>query len=104
MNVPESAGETLPGPIWLRPSVPLPVPTLAVTVQLVPLPVTVVIAAPVRPVAARLNAEALTPVTLRLKLTLHETVEVMVVCAQAEAQVMAVGSGLACLRRCPRSQ
>jgi hypothetical protein len=63
---------------------------LAVTVQLVPLPVTEVMAEPVSPVAARLNAEALTPVTLRLKLTLHETVEVMVLCAQAVAQLMAV--------------
>ncbi len=90
MNVPESAGETLPGPLWFKPSVPLPVPTLAVTVQFVPLPETVVIAAPVRPVATRLNAEALTPVTLRLKLTLHETVEVMAVCVQAVAQVIAV--------------
>jgi hypothetical protein len=90
VNVPESAGETLPGPLWFKPSVPLPVPTLAVTVQLVPLPVTEVMAEPVSPVAARLNAEALTPVTLRLKLTLHETVEVMVLCAQAEAQLMAV--------------
>jgi hypothetical protein len=63
---------------------------LAVTVRLVPLPLTEVMAEPVSPVAARLNAEALTPVTLRLKLTLHETVEVMVLCAQAEAQLMAV--------------
>jgi hypothetical protein len=90
VNVPESAGETLPGPLWFKPSVPLPVPTLAVTVQLVPLPVTEVMAEPVSPVAARLNAEALTPVTLRLKLTVHDTEDVILVCVHAVAQVIAV--------------
>jgi hypothetical protein len=90
VNVPESAGETLPGPLWFKPSVPLPVPTLAVTVRLVPLPLTEVMAEPVSPVAARLNAEALTPVTLRLKLTLHDTEDVILVCVHAVAQVIAV--------------
>jgi hypothetical protein len=66
------------------------VPTFAVTVQLVPLPLTVVIAEPLRPVATRPKALASTPVTLRLKVTLHDTVVVMAVCVQAVAQVMAV--------------
>jgi hypothetical protein len=90
VNVPASVGETAPAALWFKPSVPAPVPTLAVTTQLVPLPVTVVMAEPVRPLATRLNALALTPVTLRLKVTLHETVVVMAVCAHAVAQVMAV--------------
>ena len=63
---------------------------MAVTVQLVPLPVTDVIAEPVRPVAARLNTEASTPATLRLKVTFHDTELVMAVCEHAVAQVMAV--------------
>jgi hypothetical protein len=73
-----------------RPSVPAPVPTFAVTVQLVPLTLTVVIAEPLRPVATRPKALASTPVTLRLKVTVHDTVDVMLVCTQVLAQLIAV--------------
>ena len=65
-------------------------PTFAVTVQLVPLPVTVVIDEPVKPLATRLKAAAVTLVTLRLKVTLQDTVLVMAVCVHAVAQVIAV--------------
>jgi hypothetical protein len=47
-------------------------------------------AEPVSPLATRLNALALTPVTLRLNVTFHETVLVIAVCVHAVAQVMAV--------------
>ena len=80
----------MPAPVWLNPRVPAPVPTLAVTTQLVPLPVTVVIDEPVKPLATRLNALASTPVTLRLNVTFHDTVLVMAVCVHAVAQVIAV--------------
>ena len=80
----------MPAPVWLKPKVPAPVPTFAVTTQLVPLPVTVVIAEPVSPLATRLNAVASTPVTLRLNVTFHETVLVMAVCVHAAVQVIAV--------------
>jgi hypothetical protein len=66
------------------------VPTFAVTVQLVPLPLTVVIEDPVSPVATRPKAADVTFDTLRLKVTFQETVVVMDVCVQAVAQVMAV--------------
>jgi hypothetical protein len=46
--------------------------------------------APLSPVDTRLNAVELTPVTLRLKVTVHATVEAVVACAQVLAQVIAV--------------
>ena len=92
MKVPLSAGDTAPGPLWFNPSVPAPVPTLAVTVQLVPLPVTEVMAAPLKPLATSVNALASTFVTLRLNVTFHDTVGVMDVCVHAVAQLMAVTS------------
>ena len=80
----------MPAPVWFRPKVPAPVPTLAVTTQLVPLPVTEVIDEPVKPLATRLKAADVTLLTLRLKVTFHDTVVVMAVCVHAVAQVMAV--------------
>src|SRR5262245_44793053 len=57
-----------------RPSVPLPVPVLAVTVYWLPLPLTAVIVAPVTaPVVARAKSEVSTPVTLSLNTTVHDT-------------------------------
>jgi hypothetical protein len=47
---------------------------------------------PVSPVAARLNAADVTLLTLRLKVTVHDTDDVMLVCVHAVAQVMAVTS------------
>jgi hypothetical protein len=70
--------------------VPLPTPRIAVTVQVVPLPVTAAMDAPLSPVDTRLNAVELTPVTLRLKVTVHATVEAVVACVQVLAQVIAV--------------
>jgi hypothetical protein len=70
--------------------VPAPVPTFAVTVQLLPLPLTVVIAEPLRPLVTRPNAADVTFETLRLNVTFHDTVAVMAVCVHAVAQVMAV--------------
>ena len=67
-------------------------PTSAVTVHVVPLPVTEVMDEPVSPVAARLNAADVTLLTLRLKVTVHDTDDVMLVCVHAVAQVMAVTS------------
>jgi hypothetical protein len=90
VKVPVNAGDTVPAPVWFRPRVPAPVPTFAVTVQLVPLPLTVVIADPVSPLATRPKAAAVTFVTLRLKVTFHDTVVVMDVCEHAVVQVMAV--------------
>jgi hypothetical protein len=92
VKVPVSVGDTVPAPVWFRPSVPAPVPTSAVTVHVVPLPVTEVMDEPVSPVAARLNAADVTLLTLRLKVTVHDTDDVMLVCVQAVAQVMAVTS------------
>jgi hypothetical protein len=90
VNVPVNAGDTVPAPDWFRPNVPAPVPTSAVTVHVVPLPVTEVMAEPVSPVAARLNAADVTFETLRLNVTVHDTEDVMLVCVHAVAQVMAV--------------
>jgi hypothetical protein len=92
VKVPVNAGDTVPAPVWFRPSVPAPVPTSAVTVHVVPLPVTEVMDEPVSPVAARLNAADVTLLTLRLKVTVHDTDDVMLVCVHAVAQVMAVTS------------
>jgi hypothetical protein len=92
VNVPVNAGDTVPAPDWFRPNVPAPVPTSAVTVHVVPLPVTEVMDEPVSPVAARLNAADVTLLTLRLKVTVHDTDDVMLVCVHAVAQVMAVTS------------
>ena len=80
----------MPAPVWFRPKVPAPVPTFAVTTQLVPLPVTEVIDEPVKPLATRLKAADVTLLTLRLKVTFQETVEVTAVCVHAVAQVIAV--------------
>ena len=80
----------MPAPVWLKPKVPAPVPTFAVTTQLVPLPVTVVIDEPVKPLATRLKAADVTLVTLRLNVTFHDTVLVIAVCVHAVAQVIAV--------------
>ena len=85
-----SVGRTTPGPVWFSPSVPTPVPTLAVTVQLVPLPVTEVMAEPLRPVGTSVKAAALTPATLRLNVTFHDTVPVTLVWVHEVAQLMAV--------------
>ena len=92
MKVPVNAGDTVPAPVWLRPNVPAPVPTSAVTVHVVPLPVTEVMAEPESPVAARLNAAEVTFETLRLNVTVHDTEDVMLVCVHAVAQVIAVTS------------
>ena len=80
----------MPAPVWLKPNVPAPVPTFAVTTQLVPLPVTEVIDEPVKPLATKLKAAAVTLVTLRLNVTFQDTVLVMAVCVHAVAQVIAV--------------
>ncbi len=56
--------------VRFSPSVPEPVPVLAVTVQLVPEPLTLVMEAPARlPPATRVKLEALKPVTGALKVT-----------------------------------
>jgi hypothetical protein len=68
------------------------VPTFAVTVQLLPLPLTVVIAEPLRPLVTRPNAAEVTFETLRLNVTVHDTEDVMLVCVHAVAQVIAVTS------------
>ena len=69
---------------------PAPVPTSAVTTQLVPLPVTEVMAEPVSPVAAKLKTVASTPLTFRLNVTFHDTDVVIAVCTHAVAQLIAV--------------
>ena len=57
----------------LRPSVPLPVPLLALTVYVVPLPVTPVIDVPVTPLATSAKSPASTPVTASEKVTVQLT-------------------------------
>jgi hypothetical protein len=47
-------------------------------------------AEPVSPVAARPKAAAVTFETLRLKVTVHDTDDVILVCVHAVAQVIAV--------------
>jgi hypothetical protein len=79
VNVPVNVGDTVPAPVWFRPSVPVPEPTFAVTTQFVPLPVTEVIEEPVSPLATRLKAAAVTFVTLRLNVTFHDTLELAAV-------------------------
>ena len=60
----------------LSPSVPLPVPVLAVTVYVMPLPDTPVIAgAPPNPGAANAKSDASTPVTVSLNVTVHVTLD-----------------------------
>ena len=71
------SGSAVPVPFAIsRPSVPVVVPTFALTVHVVPLPVTVVTLAPVPPVSAKLAA--VTPVIFRLKVTVHATVAALV--------------------------
>ncbi|MND02679.1 hypothetical protein D3C83_221500 [compost metagenome] len=63
--------------VMFSPSVPLPVPVLAVTVQTEGPPVTDVIAgAPLNPPLIRVKLAALSPVTLALKVTVQETAAV----------------------------
>src|SRR5436190_12089426 len=63
----------------LRPRVPVPVPVLAVTAYVAPLPDTPVIAGdPPRPVFASEKSDASTPVTLSLNVTTHPTVAAFV--------------------------
>jgi hypothetical protein len=62
-----------------NPSVPVVVPVVALTVHVVPLPVTPVTLAPVSPdEGVRLKFDAVTPVTLLLKVTVHATVAALV--------------------------
>ena len=61
------------------PIVPSPVPVLAVTVQVVPPPVTPVIAGlPMRPVTMRSKSGSSTPLTDSLKMTVQLTLEAFV--------------------------
>ncbi len=62
-----------------NPSVPVPVPVLAETVHVVPLPVTEVIAGvPPSPVLTSEKLLAVTPVTLAPKVTVQETLAALV--------------------------
>jgi hypothetical protein len=66
------------------PSVPLPVPVLAVTVQVVPPPLTPVIAGvPPSPTLTGTKLPLLTPVTLVLNITVQETLAALVGLAAA---------------------
>jgi hypothetical protein len=67
-----------------NPSVPLPVPVLAVTVRVAPLPVTEVIAGvPPSPEFTSLKLLLLIPVTLALNVTVQETLDALVGLAPA---------------------
>src|SRR5438093_1237345 len=66
-----------------RPRVPSPAPVLAVTVYVAPLPVTLVMEAPVTPVAARLKSVESTPVTFWENVTVQETLAALVGLAPA---------------------
>ena len=90
MKVPVSVGDTVPAPVWFKPNVPAPVPTFAVTVHVVPLPLTEAIDDPVNPVATRPKAADVTLLTLRLNVTVHCTVLVTAVCVHAVVQLIAV--------------
>ncbi|OIQ66091.1 hypothetical protein GALL_523440 [mine drainage metagenome] len=62
-----------------NPSVPLPLPVLAVTVQVVPLPVTPVMAGvPLNPPLTSAKLLLATPLTLALKVTVQDTLAALV--------------------------
>ena len=74
-----------------KPSVPAPLPVFAVTVQVVPLPVTEVIEVPDRPATTSEKSPLSTPVTLSLKVTVHDAVAPLVGLALARTIDVAVG-------------
>jgi hypothetical protein len=76
----------------LRRSCPSPVPVLAVTVLVIPLPVTPASAAPLGPVDARLKFACPTPVTFSEKRTVHVTVDALVGLATAVLMELTVGA------------
>src|SRR3954464_10441281 len=59
--------------VRLTPSVPEPVPVEAVTVQIAPLPVTLLMDAPATPVAASVKSFASTPLTCSENVTVQDT-------------------------------
>jgi len=73
-----TASMTEPALLWLRPRVPEPEPVLAVTVQVVPEPVTFVIAGCPKSTGTKLKAVAETPVTDSLKVTVQVTLTALV--------------------------
>ena len=80
---------------------PEPMPVLAVTVHVVPLPVTAEMKAPLTPLAASANALASTPVTLWLNVTVHDTVAALVGLESARLieTTVADGGGLSAIVR-----
>ena len=60
-------------PVKFSPSVPEPVPVLAVIVHVVPAPLTLVIEGLVRPVLAKAKFDEVSPVTEALKVTVQLT-------------------------------
>jgi len=88
-----AASTTLPADVASRPKVPSPLPALAATVQLVPLPETFVMTGdpPSAPPGTAVNAEAPTPVTSSLNVTVHETVEALVGLVAARTMDSTVG-------------
>jgi hypothetical protein len=78
----------------LSPSVPLPVPVLAVTVQVVPLPLTpVIVGAPLSPELTSVKLPVLTPDTLVLKVTIQEMLANVVGVGLARSIEDTVGGG-----------
>src|ERR1043165_7942573 len=80
--------------VMLRPRVPLPEPVLTVTVQVVPLPVTLAILAPVMPLAARAKLAAVSPVTGLLKTTLKLMLDLLVVVLPSALMAETLGASL----------
>ncbi len=67
-------------------------PVLAVTVQVLPPPVTALMNAPLNPPAIRVKAVASTPVTALSKVTVQETVPALVGLAPASTMDVTVGA------------
>jgi hypothetical protein len=78
----------------LRRSSPFPVPVLAVTIRVVPVPVSPVIAAPFGPVDVRLKFACPTPVTFSEKRTVQLTDDALVGLATAPTMELTVGATL----------
>jgi hypothetical protein len=78
-NVLPAASLMVAAPLMkLSPSVPLPVPVLAVTVYVVPVPITPLMAAPLIPDGTIAKSACVTPLTLLLKVTVNATDDVFV--------------------------
>src|SRR5690349_10392449 len=73
------------------PIVPLPVPVFSTTVRVAPVPFTLAIEAPTRPVVCKVKSPASTPVTGSEKVTAYSTVAAPVVAGPVRVMLVTVG-------------